>query len=198
MGKKAAKGAKAGLLQSNGALTPEFQTVLREIFGTYDKDCDGALSLEELETFATASKSGEKINDAELKQLGTFFETNSKGWLTLKGFEQMYIMQTQQTASDVWRDLQNLGYKPSLELLGTGPIAQPPKTVDPEELRAALVALKTDAESPAAHRRVGEALKGMGRDEAAARSFKQAEEIELKLGIVAAPSAAPSTVEDLD
>jgi len=195
MGKsKQAKGAKAGLLETNGSLTPKFKAVLRETFVRFDTDGDGAFSLAELEAFATASKSGNDMSASELKQLGTFFDTNARGYLTLKGFEQMYMMQASQQASDVWRDIANLGYQPSLELLGTtaadAPAATTPET--PEvELRAALTALMSQAASPVAHRRVGRALQAMGRDDAAVRSFNQADELELQ-------AEQPSTVEELD
>jgi len=193
-GKKEAKGEKAGLLETNGALTPKFTDVLREVFGRFDIDRDGALSLAELEAFANASKSGEKIDEAELKQLGTFFEVNESGFLTCKGFEQMYAMQCGQAPADVWRDLKNLGYQRSLDLLGTSAPAAAPPAEPAVELRAALMALQEQGESAAAHRRVGKALQAMGREEAAARSFKQADEC-----AASAPAEQqPSTVEDLD
>lgn len=199
MGKaKPAKGAKAGLLEANGSLTPKFQAVLTEVFTKYDIDRDGGLCLEELEAFARASQSGSKIDESELKQLGQFFETDKNGYLTLKGFQQMFVLQTSQQPADTWRDLANLGYEKTLDLLNSthgaesAPEAAPAKTAaatDPElmnELRVALSAIKDDPKSAAAHRRVGELLKAMGRDEAAARSLKTAEEIE------------GSTVDDLD
>lgn len=194
MGKnKTAKGEKAGLLETNGALTPKFKAVIGEVFGRFDADGDGALSLPELEAFARASESGKELEKGELQQLGQFFDTDSKGNLTLKGFEQMYVMQTNQQAADTWRDIANLGYEKSLDLLGTKPAAADSMS----ELREAMMALKTDSESAAAHRRVGTALRTMGREDAAVRSFKQAETLE---ALEAAASAAPaeSTVDDMD
>eukprot|EP00966_Prymnesium_polylepis_P119522 2762441-Prymnesium_polylepis.1 len=49
-----------------------------------------------------------------------------------------------------------------------------------DELRAALAAMKGQPESADAHRRVGAALKALGRDEAAARSMQQADTLEGK------------------
>ena len=54
------------------------------------------------------------------------------------------------------------------------------------ELTAALADLKTRANEPSAHRRVGKALEVLGREEAAKKSFARAEAIEA------------STVEDQD
>ena len=111
----------------------------------------------------------------------------------------MYLMQTGTQASDTWRDLANLGYSQSLELLGTPPVKAKPEdtAVQMNELRTALAELKSHPESAAVHRRVGNALKAIGRDEAAARSMQQAEALEAKE--VAVPAVAPvSIVDDQD
>ena len=97
MGKKGKKESN-GLLAANGGLSEKFKAVLGEIFRRFDTDRDNALSLKELEDFAVASKSGGDLVQDELRQLGKFFDTDSKGNITLKGFEQMYLMQTGQQA----------------------------------------------------------------------------------------------------
>lgn len=89
------KDLKTGLIERN-ALTPAFRSVLREVFNRFDLNQDKALCRDELEGFAKATQSGSEIGKDELKQLGQFFDTNTKGNLTLKGFEQMYLMQTNQ------------------------------------------------------------------------------------------------------
>ena len=187
------KDKSSGLLASNGGLSDKFRAVLREVFARFDADTDGALSLKELEQFAVASKSGGDLSLDELKQLGKFFDTDIKGNITLKGFEQMYQMQTAQQAADTWRDLTNLGYTKSLDTLGPPPsIATPVKAAGEgmEELRSALAQLKTDPDNAAHNRRVGYALKAMGRDEAAAKSLAKADELE--------NNQAQSTVNEID
>jgi len=191
---------KTGLIERN-ALTPAFRSVLREVFNRFDLNQDKALCRDELEGFAKATQSGSEIGKDELKQLGQFFDTNTKGNLTLKGFEQMYLMQTNQQPEDTWRDLKNLGYSKSLELLGnrgtagtgTGGTAVDMDTTTKaamDEMRAALGELKLAPDSAGAHRRVAAALDALGRPEAAAKERRTADELEQK--------AAESTVAEQD
>ena len=98
MGKKAERAKSNGLLAANGGISDKFKAVLGEIFQRFDADRDNALSLKELEDFAVASRSGGDLVQDELRQLGKFFDTDAKGNITLKGFEQMYLMQTGQQA----------------------------------------------------------------------------------------------------
>ena len=105
-------------------------------------------------------------------------------WL---GFEQMYLQQTNFEPADTWRDLTRLGYTADLEPREGAP-AEPSAEELMGELRAALTDLKLKADNPLAHRRVGEALKAMGRDEAAEKSFQQAQ----ALATAAAKATAPS------
>ena len=97
---------------------------------------------------------------------------------------------------DTWRDLLNLGYSKSLDLLGTAPPPSPTKPVmeGMDELRSALALLKTEPENPSVHRRVAAALKATGRDEAAAKSVAKAEALEK----IQAETVQASNVEDLD
>jgi len=214
MGKKSGKNKdsvkKAVLLDPSGehGLSDPFRVVLIEVFERFDVDRDGALCRDELQNFAVAANAGEDLQDDEVEQLQQFFETDGKGNLTLKGFLQMYHMQTTARSSDTWRDLQRLGYQPSLEPLnGPRPAqsaveslaqspAAAPAAVDQkalmEELRGALAEMKVQPECAAAHRRVGAALQALGRDEAAARSLQQAEQLE------AGADAQAASVEEND
>ena len=63
------KAAKAGLVEKNGDLSKPLKAILSEIFRRFDVDQDGALSQKELEAFAVASKTGEDINQEEIKQV---------------------------------------------------------------------------------------------------------------------------------
>jgi hypothetical protein len=195
------KAAKQGLLEKNGDLTKQLKAVLREVFDRFDVDRDGALSKAELEAFAVASKTGENLSQDEIKQLGTFFDTNESGDLTHKGFEQMYLMQTASTPEDTWRDIKALGYDKTLELRGTSAPPPPPPSTDGKkdpaeamsELRTALMELKLKPDEAGAHRRVGVCYEQLGKEDAAKREFAYAEELEKRAAAVAA-----STVEEID
>lgn len=181
--KKAKAAAKVGLVEKNGALSEKFRLVLGEVFRRFDKDGDGALCRAELEEFAKESGTGQ-IEAEDIKQLKTYFDTDTAGNLTRKGFEQMYLMQSNHQAVDTWKDLERLGYTKELAL--KEPIGEEDLTkMRMDELRAALTELKELPESAASHRRVGHALEALGRKEAAQKEFKNADELE-------------STVDDQD
>ena len=237
MGKKSGKVKdnvkKAQLIDPSRehGLTDKFRIVLREVFERFDEDKDGVLNREELQNFAVAANAGSDLEDDEVEQLQQFFECNDKGHLTMKGFFQMYHMQTSSRSSDTWKDMQRLGYLPSLDRedgkpLPTGEEALPEKPVVDEkalmeELRTALAEMKVQPETAAAHRRVGTALQAspsslstdtkrvtsglcrcnllrhapaqaLGRNEAAARSMQQADQLESK---ASAPAAVPQAIE---
>ena len=86
---------------------------------------------------------------------------------------------------DTWRDIKALGYTKTLELLGDAappplPKAKPSQEEAMGELRAALAELKVSPEAASAHRRVGECMQQLGREDAAKREFALAEELEKK------------------
>lgn len=190
------KDLKQGLIEKNGDLSKQLKAVLGEIFTRFDADGDGALSRQELETFANTSQTGSNLSEDEIKQLGTFFDTNDKGQLTRKGFEQMYLMQSGSQPDDTWKDLKTLGYSKSLELLGTTappPVKAPPAAQAMDSLRTALAELKVSPDSASAHRRVGVCLQELGREEAAKKSFAAADDIDQREA-----RKLDSTVEDCD
>ena len=167
-----------------------------------DADKDDALSLIEFAAFAKIAGHGDSISSEEFGRLGGLFSVDAAGSLTRLGFEQMYLQQTTFEPADTWRDLARLGYTAGLEPC-EGNATEPSADELMGELRAALTDLKLKADNPLAHRRVGEALKAMGRDEAAEKSFQQAQA--LATGAVAShredmvESARPqSTIEDQD
>jgi hypothetical protein len=186
--------SKAGLVEKNGALSPKFKAVLAEIFARFDKDRDGVLSIEELDAFGASSGTGSlDAEERKMMQLGTFFDTDAKGNLTLKGFEQMYLMQTNHNGADTWRDLEKLGYSRMLERRteegATQGDSEDLTKLRMDEMRAALIALKEDPDSADAHRRVGTALEALGRVDAAKKEFGVADELEAR---------AQSTVNEQD
>lgn len=193
----AKKAAKEGLLQKSGAATPQFKLVLGEIFRRFDKDGDDALCFSELDAFAKESQTG-SLTAEDQAQLRVLFDCNAKGDLTLKGFEQMYLVQTNHQPDDTWKDLEKLGYAKSLELLtppGEAEAAAAAKELakaQTAELMAALAELKVAPESAAANRRVGFALEAMGREAQAQKSFAKAEELD------GTASMAAISIEDQD
>ena len=76
-------------------------------------DADGALSVDELQSFARVCNDGEAFSEEELGDL-RFFHQNDRGHLTLKGFLQMMHTQTVARPSDTWQDLKALGFDKSL------------------------------------------------------------------------------------
>ena len=202
----AKKQALIGLVEKNGSATPAFKAVLGEIFRKYDKDKDGSLSSSELATFAEESGTGSSISQEERKQLGLFFEVDSSGNLTQKGFEQMYLMNTNHQPEDTWKDLEKLGYSKTLDLLDPEAAAEaakaPPLTAEDiqkaraAELMAALSELKLQPESAAVNRRVGTAFETMGKKEAAQKNFDKADELERKANPPV--DITESTVEEQD
>ena len=182
----ARKAAKEGLVKKNGDLEDTFKAVLGEIFRRFDKDGDGALCEAELEEFATTSGSGKNVAE-DRAQLQSYFDCNSKGDLTYKGFEQMYAMQIGHEAETTWKDLEQLGYKKPLALLDPeAASAEALAKAKMDELRNALTDLKL---APAPRRTDAPAtLQALGRTEAAQREYAQAEALE----------KAPSTVDDQD
>ena len=186
---KPKQAAKAGLVEKNGALSPRFRAVLAEIFKRFDADGDGALGMPELEAFAKASGTG-TVTAEDQRQLGKLFDADANGNLTLKGFCDMYLMQTNHNAEDTWRDLVRLGYSKELEVLNASETSTEDLTkIRMDEMRAALAELKDAPDSASAHRRVGGALEALGRADAAQKEYRQADELEAK---------ANSTVEEQD
>ena len=200
--KEGKKAAKEGLVERNGALSKKFKTILREVFDRFDADKDGALSHAEFSAFAKVAGHGDNVSSEEFAQLN-MFSVDASGSLTRLGFEQMYLQQTNFEPADTWRDLTRLGYTADLEPREGAP-AEPSAEELMSELRAALTDLKLKADNPLAHRRVGEALKAMGRDEAAEKSFQQAQALATGGSMSRAEEAVepaslqPSTVEDQD
>ncbi|KAI8370681.1 uncharacterized protein BYT42DRAFT_548904 [Radiomyces spectabilis] len=72
-------------LLENDSLSKDLAEVLVAIFKKFDKDNDGALRPEELDSFIFATN-GSHPPAPFLRQMGQRFGCNSKGWLTRDGF----------------------------------------------------------------------------------------------------------------
>jgi Ca2+-binding EF-hand superfamily protein len=100
------------LLGEDGDLTPNFESVLSDIFDRFDIDRDGRFSLEELKSFALAAN-GTALSDDDVEQITGFFDCVD-GMLTKAGFSDMYHTQTSGDEPETWKDLKKLGYNDQL------------------------------------------------------------------------------------
>ncbi|KAI9599455.1 hypothetical protein BDF19DRAFT_492928 [Syncephalis fuscata] len=94
--------------------TPACEAALKEIFNRFDVDKDGALSLKELNAFAVATN-GDSFTEETIEEIQENFDVNDNNDLTLRGFLEMYTLQTMSEPEETWRDLRKLGYNDQLE-----------------------------------------------------------------------------------
>ena len=125
MGKQGKKNAsskpasnKVALLDSNDWLSAPLLKALQATFQRFDADGDGMLCVAELQAFARACNYGDELDEDELEQIQQYFDTDHSGKLTLKGFHEMYHMQTKARPKDTWKDMRALGFDGTLELAG--------------------------------------------------------------------------------
>ncbi|KAJ3308260.1 hypothetical protein HDV04_001506 [Boothiomyces sp. JEL0838] len=83
-------------------LDDQERKALIEIFLNYDKDKDGVLNALELDTFVIET-SGHTFSETEKQEL-LYFD-NKDGNLTLKGFVEMYQLQTLSDPDETIKDL---------------------------------------------------------------------------------------------
>ncbi|KAF9573218.1 hypothetical protein EC968_008856 [Mortierella alpina] len=106
------------LVEEDGALTPECEAALVAIFERYDVDKDGALNNAELDAFARDTN-GDVFDEDTRTEITEFLDLDSNGHLTLKGFLQMYNLQTSSDPDETWKDLQKHGYDTKLKLVAS-------------------------------------------------------------------------------
>ncbi|KAF9108960.1 hypothetical protein BGX29_000048 [Mortierella sp. GBA35] len=106
------------LVEEDGAFTKECEAALVAIFERYDVDKDGALSNDELDAFAKDTN-GAVFDEDSRNEITEFLDLDDKGQLTLKGFLQMYNLQTTSEPEETWKDLQKHGYDTTLKLVAS-------------------------------------------------------------------------------
>ncbi|KAF9112159.1 hypothetical protein BGX27_003895 [Mortierella sp. AM989] len=106
------------LVDEEGALTQECEDALVAIFRNYDLDKDGALSTVELDAFARDTN-GDVFDEDMRAEITEFLDLDDNGQLTLKGFLQMYNLQTSSEPEETWKDLQKHGYDTKLRLVAS-------------------------------------------------------------------------------
>lgn len=99
------------LIDKDGSLTHDFETVLTRLFISYlEKPTDTSLTLDKLRSFSKICNNGKPFQDAEIKEIQTYFQCDEKKGLTLKGFKDMYHTQSSAEPMETWRDMKKLGY----------------------------------------------------------------------------------------
>ncbi|KAI9467945.1 hypothetical protein BDB00DRAFT_985557 [Zychaea mexicana] len=98
-------------LLEQDTLSRELKEVLEEIFRNFDRDQDGALKPEELDSFIFTTN-GSHPPAPFLRQMGQRFGSNARGWLTRDGFLAFYLEQTLDDPSETRSDLGVHGYDP--------------------------------------------------------------------------------------
>ncbi|KAM9996311.1 hypothetical protein ACTFIY_002512 [Dictyostelium cf. discoideum] len=93
------------------------EEALREIFSRYDKDGDQCLSDQELDDFAIGCN-GKAFDRASVSEIKECFDcSEDKEWLTIKGFMEMYYMQTISEPAETWKDIEKHGYDRQCNLI---------------------------------------------------------------------------------
>ncbi|KAM9988560.1 hypothetical protein ACTFIZ_012287 [Dictyostelium cf. discoideum] len=93
------------------------EEALKEIFSRYDKDGDQCLSDNELDDFAIGCN-GKPFDKASVSEIKECFDcSEDKEWLTIKGFMEMYYMQTISEPAETWKDIEKHGYDRQCNLI---------------------------------------------------------------------------------
>ncbi|KAJ3269436.1 hypothetical protein HDV01_001392 [Terramyces sp. JEL0728] len=90
------------LLDDEERFLPHIKKALVEIFLKYDADKDGVLNPQELDAFVMET-SGHTFSETERQEL-LYFD-NKDGQLTLKGFLEMYQLQSLSDPEETTKDL---------------------------------------------------------------------------------------------
>eukprot|EP00310_Coccolithus_braarudii_P020920 CAMPEP_0183341156 /NCGR_PEP_ID=MMETSP0164_2-20130417/7447_1 /TAXON_ID=221442 /ORGANISM="Coccolithus pelagicus ssp braarudi, Strain PLY182g" /LENGTH=242 /DNA_ID=CAMNT_0025511391 /DNA_START=193 /DNA_END=921 /DNA_ORIENTATION=- len=145
------KRAPAAQLLDGDFLSSELQAVLTAIFHRFDVDSDGALNAYEVQSYTRTCNGGEGLDDDELEQMRQYFDKDGDGNLTLRGFFQMYHLQTQARPVDTWNDLKALGYNKALQPVTADAVADSERRASGAEkgsVQPPATALAPAAEAP--------------------------------------------------
>ncbi|EMD38421.1 hypothetical protein CERSUDRAFT_113578 [Gelatoporia subvermispora B] len=125
------------LLDDEGAISEQFEICLKHIFARYctpppprpSPSSAGQISLlappegaylttDGLDAWAKDTN-GQPFDDATKEELLEFMDVTDDGGLTLKGFMQIYQLQTENDEEETWKDLSKHGFDRSLKLVTT-------------------------------------------------------------------------------
>jgi len=73
--------------------TPECESLLKEIFETFDLDKDGYWNEKEMDSYFSKTN-GKKLSSDDYKEIIESFDVNAKNELSLRGFYELYHLQT--------------------------------------------------------------------------------------------------------
>ncbi|GAA5847887.1 hypothetical protein JCM3766R1_003172 [Sporobolomyces carnicolor] len=107
------------LLDSEGAISDQLYDALTEVFARYSKppvkpkgDKDGKVcGRSGLNAFALDTN-GQDMTDETYNEIVEYLDVTEDGELTMKGFVQLYQLQTENDASETEKDLRAWGYDP--------------------------------------------------------------------------------------
>ncbi|TKY90476.1 hypothetical protein EX895_000474 [Sporisorium graminicola] len=148
----ASKAQKAALLDDEGDLTPKFEAALIRVFArfsaSYKKrhpdvhaseskssaslprpDAADVLTEADLDAFSTVTN-GATLPQESKNEIREFLDTDEEGNLTLRGFIEMYHLQSDNEPEETWKDLGKLGFDDSLGY--NGEQAEQPETKEAE------------------------------------------------------------------
>ncbi|KIS71812.1 uncharacterized protein UMAG_10955 [Mycosarcoma maydis] len=131
---------KAPLLDEEGDLTPKFEAALIRVFArfstSYKKrhaevrasgsepsasiprpDGSDVLTEADLDAFSTVTN-GAALPQESKNEIREFLDTDKEGNLTLRGFIEMYHLQSDNEPEETWKDLDKLGFGDNLEYAG--------------------------------------------------------------------------------
>jgi len=104
-------------INEEGDLSEDFNNLLEDLFRRFDVDGDGLLNNVELQEFAKTCNNGRDFSEKELDEIKTCLECDD-GRLKLRGFKEMFHIQTVSDHSETVKDLAKLGYGSDLQPLG--------------------------------------------------------------------------------
>ncbi|KAF8447579.1 hypothetical protein L210DRAFT_2804296 [Boletus edulis BED1] len=140
----------AQLLDDDGAISQKFEACLKHIFTKYCTPAPPAVShalsllappegayltQEGLDAWA-CDTNGAPFSQETKDELVEFLDVTHDGSLTLKGFMQIYQLQTENDEEETWRDLSNHGFDRTLTLVSTRreDDLDPPQASEPQSI----------------------------------------------------------------
>ncbi|GAC95671.1 hypothetical protein PHSY_003247 [Pseudozyma hubeiensis SY62] len=134
------KSVQAPLLDDEGDLTPKFESALIRIFARFSTpykksnpevqafgsksstsiprpDSSDVLTEADLDAFSTVTN-GSALPQESKDEIREFLDTDKDGNLTLRGFIEMYHLQSDNEPEETWKDLSKLGFGDDLEYEG--------------------------------------------------------------------------------
>jgi Ca2+-binding EF-hand superfamily protein len=106
-------------LDEEDAFYPQVEAIFKQIFARFDGDKDGFLNVSELLSFSkSSSKDSKSFSDEEIEEIFEYFDSRDRK-LTLKGFLEMFQIQTLADEEETIKDLETLGFSKEIEGLRT-------------------------------------------------------------------------------